>query len=225
MASIEKYTHSAVSNIIRHCNREIRNNSNKDIDNTRTHLNYKLSPERKISDYEYYKHRKSKLYCYNRKDVKTMCAWVITAPHELQSREEERVFFQATYDFLERMYGSENVINAVVHYDEAGQPHLHFNFIPVAVDNNKKHNTSEKICAKDIINKTTLKNFHFLLDRHLKAMNIKGDVVNGVTKKQGGNRRVEDMKRISELERENKRLHEILYSYEHDRERNDSRWR
>ena len=118
MASIEKYTHSAVSNIIRHCNREIRNNSNKDIDNTRTHLNYKLSPERKISDYEYYKHRKSKLYCYNRKDVKTMCAWVITAPHELQSREEERVFFQATYDFLERMYGSENVINAVVHYDE-----------------------------------------------------------------------------------------------------------
>ena len=40
MASVQKFTDSAVTNQLRHNAREIVNNSNKDIDKTRTHLNY-----------------------------------------------------------------------------------------------------------------------------------------------------------------------------------------
>lgn len=63
MASVQKFTDSAVTNQLRHNAREIVNNSNKDIDKTRTHLNYSLTPKRSLSPQEYYKIRK-KNYMY-----------------------------------------------------------------------------------------------------------------------------------------------------------------
>lgn len=53
MASIEKFTDSAVVNQIRHCNRLIQNDRNKDIDPSRSHMNYSLTPERGMGEYEY----------------------------------------------------------------------------------------------------------------------------------------------------------------------------
>lgn len=83
MASIEKFVDAAVVNQLRHCNREIKNDKNKDIDPDRTKWNLSLTPEREMGEYEYYKARKKELYCYGRADVKTMCGWIITAPQEL----------------------------------------------------------------------------------------------------------------------------------------------
>ena len=156
MASVEKFTDAAVTNQLRHNAREIITNSNKDIDKARTHLNYSLTPERSLSPRAYYAARKKELYVYGRKDVKTMAGWIITAPKELSSKQEEQTFFQSVYNFLENRYGKENVIQATVHYDEGkkvksvdrwgkvltddegkpiykiavGRPHLHFDFIP-----------------------------------------------------------------------------------------------
>lgn len=195
MASVEKFTLAAVVNEIRHNNRTIKNSSNPDIDHDRIYLNYSLTPDRGMSEYDYFKQRKSKLYCYNRADVKVMAGWVITAPKDLPEDEHES-FFLSSFNFLSNRYGEENIIQATVHQDESGQPHLHFLFIPVAPD--KKRN-GEKICANDVLNRKELRNFHPDLQRHLKNNGIDAKVMTGITKAQGGNRTVSEMKRDRDL--------------------------
>lgn len=238
MASVEKFTDAAVTNQLRHNAREIITNSNKDIDKTRTHLNYSLTPERSLSPRAYYAARKKELYVYGRKDVKTMAGWIITAPKELSSKQEEQTFFQSVYNFLENRYGKENVIQATVHYDEGkkvksvdrwgkvltddegkpiykiavGRPHLHFDFIPVVADSNPKHHQSEKICANDVLNRQELQRFHADLQQHLIADGINCSVLTGITKANGRNYTVKELKANYEKQRE----------LEHEYER--SRW-
>ena len=149
MASVKKFTESAVVNQLRHIERTIAHPENMDIEKDRTVQNYSLLPQREISSYEYYRQRKSELYCYNRADVKVMAGWIVTAPKDLPMSEMEK-FFNVTYEFLSERYGEKNCVQAVVHNDEGGQPHIHFLFIPAAAD--KKHG-GEKICANDVLNK------------------------------------------------------------------------
>lgn len=130
MASVEKFTNSAVVNQLRHCNREIQNDRNNDIDSERTQWNYSLTPKREMSEYEYYRQRKSELYCYGRADVKTMAGWIVTAPYELgelwmdgktpdvEVLKRMREFFERTAEFLTQRYGAENVISITTHFDE-----------------------------------------------------------------------------------------------------------
>lgn len=156
MASVKKFDESAVVNQLRHIERTIQNPENKDICKERTVENYSLAPQRGISSYDYYVERKKELYCYNRKDVKVMAGWIVTVPKNLKESDRER-FFQVTYEFLIERYGERNCIQAIVHNDEGGQPHMHFLFIPATSD--QKHG-GEKICANDVLNKTELRNFH-----------------------------------------------------------------
>lgn len=178
MARIEKFSDGAVVNELRHNNRLIIKDSNPDIDPERTHLNYSLTPyidvpkseyslhrsEIRRKEQEYYRQRKSELYCYNRKDVKTMAGCIVTCPKEIVSAKEQERFFKATASFLSQRYGSKNVISITVHYDEGkllkltdetgqvlrdaqgspmtefrlGQPHLHFCWIPACkIDHGK----------------------------------------------------------------------------------------
>lgn len=245
MASVKKVTDAGAIQWIRHCNREIRNDSNTDIDVNRSHLNYKLTPNRDMSDLDYYRKRKSELYCYGRSDVKTMCGWIVTLPDELlTSPEQQRLFFMHTYSFLENRYGKENVINASVHYDEGkmeyifnrwgekekdengnykkrlvlGKPHLHFNFIPVTTDKNPKHSQSEKICANDVLNKKDLQHFHSDLQKYLDGKGLDCKVITGKTKAQGRNYTVGEMKEKYELEKELDRLREIEKKYNEEHE-------
>ena len=199
MANVEKFTDKAVVNQLRHNERMVRNPSNPDIDQTRSHQNYMLSPDRGMTSYDYYKQRKSELYCYGREDVKTLAGWIVTAPTDLSMVLHE-AFFKETYQFLENRYGKENTVLAVVHKDESGQPHLHFNFIP-AVDDSKRG--GQKICANDVLNRRELRNFHPDLQRHLKDNGIDARVINGATA--GGNRTVKELKREREYEREHQR--------------------
>lgn len=252
MASVEKFTHGAVVNQLRHCNRKIENDNNKDIDPSRMHLNFSLTPERDMSDLAYYKQRKEELYCYGRADVKTMAGWIVTVPTELKTREEEIAFFKSTYQFLENRYGKENVISATVHYDEGkmekckdrwgeyirnengeikrelvlGRPHLHFNFIPVVDDKNKRHIQTEKICANDRLNRKELQHFHTDLQKHLDKDGIDAKVITGKTKAQGRNYTVEEMKERYETQKELERLREIerKYNQEHRRIQGKGRW-
>lgn len=201
MASVKKFSEAEVINQLRHIERTIYNPTNEDIDKDKTHLNYSLSPQREVSSFNYYKHRKSELHCMNRKDVKTMAGWIITAPTDL-SAHEYKLFFSSCYDFLENRYGKENVIQAIVHGDESGQPHLHFCFIPAASD--LKHG-GEKICAKEILNRTELQNFHPALQKHLTEHGIKTNIMSGITKAQGGNRTVSELKKERSLKIEKQR--------------------
>jgi hypothetical protein len=173
MASYAKFTHSAVVNQYRHVLRETVKPANKNIDATRSHLNYTLSPDRGIHPYSYYQERKGQVYCYNRADVKTMIGWVVTAPRNLPI-EQQRKFFQEVYLFLVNRYGLKNTTLAVVHQDES-QPHLHFLFIPAVPDLKRG---GEKICANDVITRTEIRDFHPALQKHLESIGIYARVLN-----------------------------------------------
>ena len=190
MASVKKFTESAVVNQLRHIERTIAHPENMDIEKDRTVQNYSLLLQRGISSYEYYRQRKSELYCYNRADVKVMAGWIVTAPKDLPMSEMEK-FFNVTYEFLAERYGEKNCVQAVVHNDEGGQPHIHFLFIPAVAD--KKHG-GEKICANDVLNKTELRNFHSALQKYLLDHCVQANILTGITKAQGGNRTVRELK-------------------------------
>lgn len=207
MASLKKFTELSTRNLLRHNERTLSNPSNKDIDPSRFLENYSLSPIRPISSWDYFKNRKQQLYCFNRSDVKVTASWVVTLPIDCPS-EQEQDFFQTTYDFLCQRYGEENCIQAIVHKDESGNPHLHFVFIPVADD--PKHG-GEKICANDVLNPKELRCFHTDLQRYLTLNNINANVINGITKAQGGSRSVR------ELKKERERTYQQQYSLERSR--------
>ena len=254
MARVQKYTDAAVVNQIRHCKRETKHNSNTDIDSERTYLNYSLTPRRKISEYEYYKQRKAELYCYHRADVKTLASWVVTVPKDIEDSVQIHQFFKTTSDFLIQRYGLENVIAIECHFDEGkmekmkdrwtgnyitdengnvkqelvlGRPHLHFLFIPVAPDRNKKHFQTEKICANDVLTKTELKRFHSSLKKYLKSNHGPGadGIINGATKAQGRNYSVSEMKEYYDMKQELERLRnvELKYNMQVQRDRSSER--
>lgn len=207
MASVKKFTDKAVVWEIKHNERTIANSSNKDIDYSRTHLNYSLLPERKLNCYEYFKKRKSELSCYNRADVKVLAGWVVTAPKDLPV-EQYRKFFQTAHAFLAERYGEINLVQSMVHMDEA-QPHLHVLFIPVSKDT--KHG-GYKICANDVITRQDLRTFHPDLERYLKNHGVNANVKSGITKKQGGNRTVKNLK----LNLNRERKIEVQQSYDNE---------
>ena len=97
MASVKKFSAGAVRNQLRHNEREIAKSSNPDIDPERQCYDYKLSPDRGMTDYDYFLQRKSELYCYGREDVKVMAGWIVTAPQDL-AEEREHQFFETVYD-------------------------------------------------------------------------------------------------------------------------------
>lgn len=87
-----------------------------------------------------------------RKDLVTIAEWVITCPKEL--RQEEQVpFLHAAMRFVEKRYGSHNVVAAAMHLDEPmAQPHLQITFVPV----DKKG----RVCARNVLTRKELQQFH-----------------------------------------------------------------
>lgn len=211
MAAMKKFTLEATRNLIRHNERTIQNPSNTDIDSAKSLNNYALHPDREMSCYKYFLERKAELYCYKRADVKVTAGWIVTKPTDFPA-ERQREFFEAVYDFLNERYGTENCIQAIVHLDESGQPHLHYVFIPVTAD--KKHG-GEKICANEVLNAEDLRSFHPDLQKYLLDKGIKANIMTGITKKQGGNKSVWQMKQERDRERE--------HTYDRAQERR-SRW-
>lgn len=195
MASVKKFPAAAVSAQLRHNERLIAHPSNQDIDLSRSELNYSLLPPRDISSYDYFLQRKEELYCYNRDDVKVLASWVVTAPADL-AQEQEDLFFETVTSFLLERYGPENAIQAIVHYDEGGRPHLHYTFIPVTED--LKHG-GEKICANDVINPQELRSFHPALQKYLDEAGIDCHVTTGITQEIGGSISVDDLKKAERL--------------------------
>lgn len=176
---------------MRHNERTIQNPKNKDIDPSRTHLNYSLL-EREEQGYKYFKKRKAQLRVMKRSDVKEICGFIVSKPKDL-SPDHERTFFVEAYTFLAERYGKQNVISAIVHKDEA-TPHLHFLFIPVVADGKRG---GEKICAKEVLTKTELKKFHPELQEHLNRAGVPARVHTGITA--GRNKTVAELKRDTPL--------------------------
>lgn len=181
MAHVAKYTRGAIRGLSNHLDRKTENHANKDIDVSKSHLNYDLN-QNQGDTISRLNERLEQVYCMNRKDVKAVADWIVTLPKELEDRpaDEQRQFFQATKDFLDKQYGEENNISANVHMDET-TPHMHYAFVPVVYDEKKQR---EKVSAKIVLNRNHLQSFHDDLDKHLKAeipQIYERGVVNGQT--------------------------------------------
>lgn len=200
---VEKYEKAAVGHLLKHYDRTAEHIGNKDVDRSKSSLNYNLC-EREQGAFAYYQKRLSEVKCQNRKDVKTLCDWVITLPQKPFTERGEREFFKVAYKELCRRYGSDNVISAWVHRDEKGQPHMHFCFIPVVFD--KKKNIL-KVSAKEALNKAELCTIHKDMEKVMEST-FKRDVgiLNGATK--NGNKTITELK-TDELKKEVKNLNDI----------------
>lgn len=202
MASVEKYTQNAVFAILHHNERGALTHSNPDIDMNKIDENYRLSPECECSDFDYFKAKLENYHCMKRKDIIKMASWIITAPDDLPL-EQEYDFFSSCRDFLNLRYGIENELQSIVHYDEihsymdkdtgeikVSRPHLHYCFIPAVIEKNG----GPHICAKKVINRSDLRNFHPDLQRFLNEKGISATVYSGITQSQGGNISVSNLK-------------------------------
>lgn len=166
MANVQKFTKGNVKGLSIHLDRKTTNHSNKEIDVERSHLNYDLC-EKEGDTLSCMNERLEQVHCLNRADVKVCADWVVTLPESLKAKtdDEQRKFFEKTYEFLTNRYGGEkNVLSANVHNDET-TPHLHFAFMPVVFDVKKQR---EKVSAKEVLNRKDLQTFHQDLDNFLK---------------------------------------------------------
>jgi hypothetical protein len=205
MAHVEKFARGTTGVMCGHYGRTegdgVRR-SNENIDPARTHLNYNLAPAHDGGQIAFIQKRLSEVKLQNRADVKVMCDWVITLPvtdefkQQKPERQEELTqgFFRASYDFLEKRYGRENVVSAYVHMDEK-TPHMHFAFIPVTEDRKKG---GFKVSAKEVLTRSDLQSFHTDLQRFLGQRGVPLAVLNGATK--DGNKTVAELKKATALE-------------------------
>ena len=170
MAHITKFQKHALGHMLKHFRRALDEKGepikygNKNIDLTRSHLNYNLAPRRE-NQYGFIMDRCRQVYCLSRKDVNLMCSCIVTAPKDLPTEDNEK-FFRVTYDFLSKRYGGEdheNVVSAYVHMDE-GTPHIHFAFVPICYDKTKRRFT---VSAKNVVNRKDLKTLHPDLERYV----------------------------------------------------------
>lgn len=199
MANCQKYNKATCGHMFKHYERAKLNGEyikfhNQNIDTSRTHLNYNLAPTREINQGEFIRQRCEEVYCLNRKDVNVMCSWVITAPQDLPTKELKQ-FFQASYNFMAKRYGQENIISSYVHMDEI-TPHMHFAFVPVIYDEKKER---LKVSAKDVINRTELQVFHKEFQTHVEqVLGHSVSVLNEATI--DGNKSITELKRRTSLE-------------------------
>jgi hypothetical protein len=200
MAHVAKYTAAAVGHMTNHYGRSSDDGvkrSNENIDPKRTHLNYNLAPDREGGQVAFLQRRLSQVKVQKRADVNVLCDWVVTLPQGNYTPDQERAFFQKSYDFLSAQYGESNVVSAYVHMDET-QPHLHFAFIPVVPD---RRRGGEKVSAKECITRANLNSFHSDFQSYLDAHGEPGlfPVINGATA--GGNRTVKELQAEQQIEK------------------------
>ncbi|MCT3076688.1 MobV family relaxase [Leuconostoc citreum] len=167
MAHLKKNTRGAVPGLAVHFERKTDHHTNKEIDVSKTYLNQELLADG--SDMvSRFNARLNDVYCMKRDDVKALATWIVTLPEELTEApyEQQSAFFEATTNFLNDRYGQENVVAAVVHYDET-TPHLHYAFVPVVFDDKKAR---YKVSAKEVLTRHDLQTFHEDLDQDLKKV-------------------------------------------------------
>ena len=199
----EKLTRAEVNGKGTHNDRKAKNHTNKDIDPTRTHLNYYLKKNTSTYTKEFDKLREErKLAGHIRENSIVMCQMIFTSDQEFFDRIgeiETKRYFDECYQFIcnYKNLGEENIISAVVHLDE-GIPHLHLMFVPVVHTKDKENKPIKKICARDFWKGRD--SYRKLQDAYFEHVKSKGfDVERGlyVEETNRKNLSVEEFKRVT----------------------------
>jgi len=149
-----KYKRENLKGIYRHNERKNKNYSNKNIDSTKSYLNYSLKDCKFTYEKEFEKLRKE----YNLKgQVKVVsniaCEYIITSDKEFFESigdQETKRYFETAYQFVckYKNLGEQYILSAKVHMDEE-TPHMHLVFIPVVHTKDKKGNSIDKISCSE----------------------------------------------------------------------------
>lgn len=147
---MQKLKQPAIKGIQIHNQREKESQTNPDIDEERTHLNYDLVNPGAIDYDEKINKMIEEGVTTNkaiRKDAVKLASFLVTSDSEYfqnLSEKEERRFFESAYEFFAEEYGDKNIAYASVHKDEK-TPHMHVGFVPITEDG--------RLSAKDFFGK------------------------------------------------------------------------
>ena len=135
-----------------HTQRKTDNHSNKDIDVSRSYLNYDLvnrTDNYKTDIQQFINDNKSSSRAV-RKDAVLINEWIITSDNQFfkdKDDKEIKDFFEQSKDYFAEKFGDENIRYAQVHLDET-TPHMHLGIVPFNAEN--------KLSAKTVFNRQAL---------------------------------------------------------------------
>ena len=211
----EKLTRAEINGKGTHNDRKAKNHTNKDIDPTRTHLNYYIKKNELTYTKEFDKYMKeNNLQGHLRSNSIIMCQMVFTSDQAFFNKigeEETKRYFDECYKFIcnYKNLGEKNIISAVVHLDE-GAPHMHLMFVPVVHTKDKEGNDIDKICARDFWKgRDSYRKLQDAYFNHVKSKGFnleRGIFVEDTDRK---NYTVEEYKKITNYENTKKILNEM----------------
>lgn len=211
----EKLTRAEVNGKGTHNDRKAKNHTNKDIDPTKTHLNYYIKKNELTYTKEFDKYLKeNNVQGHLRSNSIIMCQMIFTSDQvffDKIGKKETKRYFDECYKFIcnYKNLGEKNIISAVVHLDE-GAPHLHLMFVPVVNTKDKDGKEIEKICARDFWKGRD--SYRKLQDAYFNPVKSKGfDLERGMFVEDTGRKHysVEEYKKIPNYENTKKILKEM----------------
>ena len=211
----EKLTRVEAQGAYIHNARRSKGHTNKDIDNTRTHLNFycKKNEQTYIKEFDRIK-KEYNLKGHIRSNSIILCEMMITSDNEFFDKiglEETKRYFRESYKFVcnYKNLGEKYIVSAVVHLDET-VPHMHLIYIPVIHTKDKEGNLIDKICARDFWRGRD--SYRDLQNEFHKYITSKGfDLERGLPIEETGakHQKIEELKKITNFENTKKVLENV----------------
>ena len=211
----EKLTRVEAQRAYIHNARRSKGHSNKDIDNTRTHLNFycKKNEQTYIKEFDRIK-KEYDLKGHIRSNSIILCEMMITSDKDFFDKiglEETKRYFKESYKFVcnYKNLGEKYIVSAVIHLDET-TPHMHLIYIPVIHKKDKEGNLIDKICARDFWRGRD--SYRDLQNEFHKYIISKGfDLERGLPIEETGakHQKIEELKKITNFENTKKVLENI----------------
>lgn len=199
VARMEKMKSGNLVGIGNHNQRKTKNHSNKEIDKTRSHLNYDLlnRTENYKTDIENFINENKSTQRAVRKDAVLINEWIITSDKDFfdnLTESEIENFFERSKDYFAEKFGEKNIRYATVHLDES-TPHMHMDIVPFDKDN--------KLSAKRVFNRQALRDVQEELPSYLQELGF--EIERGQKGLERKNLTVPEFKKLKEEEREIKK--------------------
>ena len=211
----EKLTRSQAQGAAVHNDRKAKNHSNKEIDISKTHLNYYLKKNELnyVKEFDKLK-EKQDLKGQIRSNSIIICEMIFTSDAEFFNKigqEETKRYFEESYNFIckYKNLGEKNIISAVVHLDE-GTPHMHLVYVPVVHTKDKDGNEIDKVCCREFWKGRD--SYRSLQNAYYEYITSKGfELERGLPSEETGRKQetIQDFKRITNFEKTKKVLENI----------------
>lgn len=179
-----------------HNQRRTENHSNKDIDVTRSYLNYDLvnRTEKYKTDIEKFINENKSSKRAVRKDAVLVNEWIVTSDSDFFKSldpDETIRFFETAKEYFSENYGEENIRYAQIHLDER-TPHMHLGIVPFTED--------KRLSAKTIFNRQALQTIQDKLPSYLREQGF--EIERGEEKSERKHLTVKEYKELKEKERD-----------------------